>query len=678
MPTSTPSPAALRYRDAAAVAAFAAAAVSRELPVWLCILFGLLAPVALVGRRPLAIAPTASLFVVLLAGGALYVPVFLSEGDLVVAACGFAALLLLQRLLCPPIEGTTGQIQLLGLLLVAGGAALSGELWFALCLLVYGGLTFLSLGHGLLRNVSPAERTAASRRLLGGAGLAAVGAIALFLLFPRLSWNVAAQRLPKSWSRAETGLSDRIRLQTGGAVKTNPRVVFRSRLKPDPKVDLLDRYWVAHQFTHFNGRDWYGEPSSKRSAWEVELETPPPRRVGEILQETEVTAAMGSATLPLLEAPVWVGRARVVDHRDSRGDRPLTLSELREGTTAEVRVVSLPPGIGFEFEARSRESTRAPAEAPDGPRDENLQLPDGLDGRVSALARQLAGDARDPLTAADRIARYLRSELRYSLEPSDVPPTDPLADFLFVRREGHCEHFATALAVMLRSLGIEARVATGFYGGIRTASGRYQIRAGDAHAWTQVFTPDRGFVTVDATPESFRSASPTSWKDLWVSRYEQLLELWRSRVLDYSFRDQAEWAGRWNRSPQPTEPRGEGWNRGRRRFKTFAVIGGLIALVAGAAWRLRITASRDGGRRRDRHLATVAWRKVERRVVKRLGPEATPRTDETSTEWLARVTAAVPTLAVTLGSIERRYREARFGHRPLPPEEASSWVRQLR
>ena len=80
---------------------------------------------------------------------------------------------------------------------------------------------------------------------------------------------------------------------------------------------------------------------------------------------------------------------------------------------------------------------------------------------------------------------------------------DPLADFLFTRKQGHCEHFATALAVMLRTQGFAARVVAGFFGGQRIGD-HYVVRAGDAHAWTQLFVPGRGWVTYDATPDASR------------------------------------------------------------------------------------------------------------------------------------------------------------------------------
>src|SRR5205085_7955126 len=111
----------------------------------------------------------------------------------------------------------------------------------------------------------------------------------------------------------------------------------------------------------------------------------------------------------------------------------------------------------------------------------------------------------DPADAAAAIARWLATALRYTRDlPGDV--ADPIADFLFVRRAGHCELFSSDLVLMLRSLGIPARNVTGYFGGRRSDAGYYAVRAGDAHSWVEVYFPDVGFVRFDPTPPSSRGS----------------------------------------------------------------------------------------------------------------------------------------------------------------------------
>ena len=81
------------------------------------------------------------------------------------------------------------------------------------------------------------------------------------------------------------------------------------------------------------------------------------------------------------------------------------------------------------------------------------------------------------------------------------PVSDPLAYFLFVRRKGHCEYFASSMAVMLRTLGIPSRVATGFLSGVYNPMTGWQvIRASDAHSWVEAWIPGQGWTTFDPTP----------------------------------------------------------------------------------------------------------------------------------------------------------------------------------
>ena len=91
----------------------------------------------------------------------------------------------------------------------------------------------------------------------------------------------------------------------------------------------------------------------------------------------------------------------------------------------------------------------------------------------------------------------------YTLEIPRVAPRDPLADFLFVRKRGHCEYFASSMAIMLRTLGIPSRVVNGF----RTSefndlTGNYVIRASSAHSWVEAYFPGYGWVSFDPTPGS--------------------------------------------------------------------------------------------------------------------------------------------------------------------------------
>jgi len=166
-------------------------------------------------------------------------------------------------------------------------------------------------------------------------------------------------------------------------------------------------------------------------------------------------------------------------------------------------------------------------------RERYLQLP-ALDPRIAELARSFSAGADDDLARARAIERHLRSDYGYTLQLPDREVADPLAHFLFVRRKGHCEYFASSMAVMLRSLGIPARLATGFQSGVyNPVSGLWLVRASDAHSWVEAWIPGHGWTTFDPTPADpnagglailgrlalYLDAAGTFWQE-WVMTYD--------------------------------------------------------------------------------------------------------------------------------------------------------------
>jgi hypothetical protein len=162
-----------------------------------------------------------------------------------------------------------------------------------------------------------------------------------------------------------------------------------------------------------------------------------------------------------------------------------------------------------------------------------LQLPP-LDPRIAALARTMTARSATDLERARAIERRLRTDYVYALEMPSHEPADPLADFLFTRRRGYCEYFASAMAVMLRSVGVPARIATGFQSGIyNPITGLWLIRASDAHAWVEAWIPGNGWTTFDPTPPDpngpgagllaklslYLDAAGTFWRE-WVVAYD--------------------------------------------------------------------------------------------------------------------------------------------------------------
>lgn len=170
--------------------------------------------------------------------------------------------------------------------------------------------------------------------------------------------------------------------------------------------------------------------------------------------------------------------------------------------------------------------------------------------RISAFAKGIitqAGLSRDPLAAYDpndeRIAKvladYLRDNYVYKLTtPSYVPGREPVIEFLFGHRTGHCELFASSLAAMTRSLGMQTRVVTGFLAGeYNQIGGYYVVRQSDAHAWAEVnLGPGRGWKSVDATPASQidrQVQQERNWKTILREAYEHIEFGWIRSIVAY-------------------------------------------------------------------------------------------------------------------------------------------------
>lgn len=147
--------------------------------------------------------------------------------------------------------------------------------------------------------------------------------------------------------------------------------------------------------------------------------------------------------------------------------------------------------------------------------DNYYQVPEKLPQRVKDLAQQLTAEAQGPFDAIKALEKHLKSQYPYNLDIPEFPEDrDSIDYFLFEQKEGYCEHFATSLAMMARTLGIPTRLATGYTPGeYNPLTGYFEVRSSDAHAWVEAYFPHHGWVPFDPTPGYLANLSPDNKND---------------------------------------------------------------------------------------------------------------------------------------------------------------------
>ncbi len=296
-------------------------------------------------------------------------------------------------------------------------------------------------------------------------------------------------------------------VDVGGEFHPDPTPLFEARVA-DP---TRSPYWRGGVYDRYEGGVWHVLPL-RRVRVALNARLPVPTGVGAVtpIRET-VTMLRPMPVIVTAGFPLHVGVA--------------TTAGLARGGIA-AGVLSLAPSAS-KSSAGSGDAARltyhaVSLPAPTGPvapaprldrslRALDLALP-ALPERVHALASLLTADVGGPYEQAWAIQRYLRdgtgpNPYQYDLSPPQAPADqDPTDFFLFSSRHGFCTHFATAMVVLAREVGIPARLVTGYAAG-HLDHGRLVVRAADAHAWPELWIVGRGWITFEPTP-SF----PTPWQ----------------------------------------------------------------------------------------------------------------------------------------------------------------------
>jgi len=363
-----------------------------------------------------------------------------------------------------------------------------------------------------------------------------IGAAAVFFLLPRMSAGyLGGYSFGTDFS---TGFSDRVQLGRIGQIQQSNAVVMHIQIDGDNRGQYA-LHWRGVALTNFDGKTW----SNPRA--QHELERQPDASFAIPLFSQGVAQAYGTRSQAAPGVP-----ARLIHYRvllEPIGTNLFFLAPWGRRIVGPYRALSVDVG-GAIYDLDNQRSVSVYEAYSDIARPSPLQLRSAgdslpqlasaylqlpaLDPRVAPLAAQATRLASNSYDKAVALETYLKTHYGYTLQLPAAPVADPLANFLFDRRQGHCEYFASSMAVMLRTLNIPARVVNGFRSDeFNDVTSNYVVRAKDAHSWVEAYFPGYGWITFDPTPGG-AIGTPEGW-DRAMLYLDAAQSFWREWVISY-------------------------------------------------------------------------------------------------------------------------------------------------
>lgn len=612
----------------------------------------------------------------------------------------YAAFLQISRLSHRKTAADYQQIAILAFLHLIAGTVLSsgldyGVVFFGFVIVMPWMLTLthlrkeLEAQHGvgtpmLRAQLDSHELTNAS--FFGGTTLLAVPLFvltaAMFFAFPRVGFGFLSSFGART--TAVAGFGDDVELGGFGTIRDDPTVVMRVKMKnrPEPPPRSIGVRLRGTSFDRYADGRWsrtqFAGEQVRRLQDEYLLFRPPKQSD----QEYEIILD------PMEEAVLFIPEGTVA----------LQVPPAIRAGRSRYRKVVYAPGFDLRYHGRvdgpltykafvGRKRRGISERIPQTLQRRYVEVPPGYE-RVAELARRVVGDATDPRVQAQRIERYLRGggNYRYTLDQPDTEGKDPLHVFLFEAKAGHCEYFSTAMAIMMRALGVPARNVTGFLGADYNPYGDYfAVRNGNAHSWVEILAEGR-WITFDPTPASGQVfASPSGFTVKLQQMIDAMRVRWAEYVVEYNIRDQARalrGLANWYRSLRSgrngSMSRGDGDADGkdglgnipfRPDWRWFIA----VVCVAGAGllldrWRRKQRRQSRAGRRLDpdRDRAVRLYLALEG-SLRRAG-QARPA-DVTPSEHAAELGRSGFLAANEVREVTDAYLATRFGGDPLSPAD---------
>lgn len=479
---------------------------------------------------------------------------FFLEGGFVKAVVHFLAYVQLIRLLSRKSDRDITWLQVLSFFQITASAILTLNLSFIVFFLLYLVVGTYALITFTIKKESQKADSQLQKDLVRPSFILFSSAVALLVFSTSLIFFFVVPRLGTGFlgwtSRASpkvSGFNETMQIGEIGKIKEDRTTVMRIKIigENTPRETL---YWRGMALDHFDGRSWNNTIPDERRIFVDSGGTFILKKQlkGDIIRQEIFLEPIDSNILFAADSPIsfmfkepdsfrldFLARLiTIIEHGGGYWSFPFSaplrdrirywaVSEIYEPSPASLR--SSPDYIPFDIRMIY---TKLPA----------------LDDRIETLSREVTANAQTAYDKVISIQKYLLENYKYSLEGLENETKDPLAEFLFgARKEGNCEYFATAMAVMLRSIGVPTRVVNGYQRGEwNDMDYYYRVRQSDAHTWVEVYFHEAGWVRFDPTPSDSITykISPNL-----LSKLDQMLDTvryrWNRYFVDYTFDDQA-------------------------------------------------------------------------------------------------------------------------------------------
>ena len=529
------------------------------------------------------------------------------------------------------------QIYVISFLVLVAATTLNTDITYALCFTFYvvfavWALTLFHLrreieenyllrhADGLQSEKVEVERILNSRRIVGrhflaGTSLISVGvlimAASIFVLFPRVGFGLFLGH--RRSGVMMIGFSEKVQLGHHGVVRDNPMSVMRVFMPKEKSKTPY--YWRGTVYDTYADGVW-------SYAADVKGVTVAAPMMEDLFVVNPVAPGLRGRKLS-----ATLIREKLLEHRIQRepilesnivfaADRPVALKVRRRSVTGrymftprrgafrEIRGQGIKGRGGVEYTAYSLPYV-PPAEVlrrsglVNIPRyDPYLQYPRSLPPRVKELALRITGDKSTVYDKVFAVLQHLQKNYRYTLKLTHDPKFEPVDEFLFVNRQGHCEYFASSMALLLRAAGIHTRQVNGFVGGEWNEMGGYlAVKHGDAHAWVEVYFHGVGWVRFDPTPPG-RPARAYSGVAGWVRQLVDAMRMrWLYYVVEYDLTKQVEFFRKVTRVFEKKAPTGDVSNIWPYVIGLVVVVLLILLVVFWKRLRRRLRRFTPGGRR---------------------------------------------------------------------------------